>query len=46
MNFGVNVAIFVLFFAISLVQVIQDHDWISAGLFFVVGLIFLYADKK
>jgi hypothetical protein len=45
MKLGSNVAVFVLFFGISLVEAIQSQNWLLAGLFFLVGLVFLRGDN-
>lgn len=41
MNFGVKVAIFVLFISIAMTKIIQGKDWRLAALLFGVGVIFL-----
>jgi len=38
--------IFVLFFGVALVEAFQSQNWLLAGLFLVIGLVFLYADNK
>lgn len=38
--------IFILFFGVALVEAFQSQNLILAGLFLVIGLVFLYADNK
>ena len=45
MRFGTNVAVFVLFFGIALVEALQAKNWLLAGLFIVVGIVFLCSDN-
>lgn len=45
MKLGPNMAVFILFFGIALVEAFQRQEWLLAGLFFTLGLIFLYADN-
>ena len=46
MRVGTNVAIFILFFGITLIEAIQNKDWLLAVFFLLVGLVFLYSDNK
>jgi len=39
-----NLAVFVIFFGIALIEAIQKSNWLEAGLFFALGLISLWAD--
>ena len=41
---GPNVAIFVLFFGVSLLDAGRSHDWVRAFLWLALGLVFLRAD--
>ena len=43
---GSNFAVFILFFGLALVEAIQSQDWLKAGIFFVLGVIFLLADSS
>ncbi len=43
---GPKVAIFVLFFGLSLLEAVRDRDYIKGGLWFLLGLVFLFADNK
>ena len=39
-----NLAVFLLFFGIALVEAVQKNNWIEAGLFFALGVLSLWAD--
>jgi hypothetical protein len=41
---GANVAIFVLFFGVSLLDAVGSHDWLRAFLWLALGVVFLRAD--
>lgn len=45
MKFGPNVAIFILFFGIALVEAFQLRNWLMAALFVLLGVMFLRADN-
>ena len=45
MKIGQNVAIFILFFGIALVEAFQSKNWILAILFVLLGILFLRADN-
>ena len=45
MKLGTNMAVFILFFGMALVEAFRSKSWLLAGLFFGIGLIFLYADS-
>lgn len=45
MKLGTNMTIFILFFGVALVEAFQSQNWLLAGLFFILGLVFLYADN-
>jgi hypothetical protein len=44
-NFGSNVAIFLLFFGLAMLEAFQDRNWIKASLWLAIGLVFLVADN-
>jgi hypothetical protein len=44
MKFGPNVAIFILFFGVALVEAFQSQNWLLAALFLLLGAMFLRAD--
>lgn len=46
MKIGTNIAIFILFFGIALVEALQANNWLLGGLFLLLGLVFLYADNQ
>ncbi|MEK6967889.1 MAG: hypothetical protein AABX51_04625 [Nanoarchaeota archaeon] len=46
MKLGTNIAVFVIFFGIALVEALQSRNWLLAGLFLLLGLVFLYADNQ
>lgn len=37
-NFGTNFAIFVIFFAIALIEAFQKQNWLEAALFAALGV--------
>ena len=39
-----NLAVFVIFFGIALVEAVQQGSWIQAALFLALGLLSLRAD--
>lgn len=41
-----NIAVFILFFGIALIEAIQKQNWLEAGLFLALGIISLWADFK
>jgi hypothetical protein len=45
MKLGANVAIFVLFFGVALIEAFKSRDWIQAAFWVVAGLAFLLADN-
>lgn len=46
MKLNTNLAIFVLFFGVALIEAFQKHNWLEAILFLVLGGMFLWADMK
>ena len=42
----VNLAVFVIFFGIALIEALQKQNWLEAGLFLALGLLSLWADFK
>ncbi len=42
----VNVAVFVLFFGIALIEAFQRSNWVEAALFIALGVMSLWADFK
>ncbi len=45
MKLGTNAAIFMLFFGVAFFEAFQSQNLLLAGLFLVIGLVFLYADN-
>lgn len=41
-----NVAVFIIFFGIALIESVQKHNWLEAVLFFALGLLSLWADTQ
>jgi len=39
-----NLAVFILFFGIALIEAIQKNNWIEAALFLALGMLSLRAD--
>lgn len=42
----VNLAIFLLFFGIALIEAVQKNNWLEAALFMALGGLSLWADIK
>jgi hypothetical protein len=45
MKHRTSLAVFILFFGIALVKAVQSRNWLLAGLFILVGLVFLFSDN-
>lgn len=41
-----NLAVFILFFGVALIEAIQKHNWLEAILFLALGVISLWTDIK
>ena len=41
-----NIAVFIIFFGIALIEAVQKNNWLEAGLFAALGLLSLRADTK
>ncbi|HLC44948.1 MAG TPA: hypothetical protein VJK50_03850 [Patescibacteria group bacterium] len=41
-----NLAVFIIFFGIALIEAIQKHNWLEALLFLALGVLSLWADLK
>lgn len=46
LKFGTNFAIFVLFFALALIEAVQSQSWLKVVIFMLLGVISLWADSK
>ena len=40
-----NFTIFLLFFGVSVLEAFQSRNWIKAGLWLAIGIVFLAADN-
>lgn len=45
-GFGKNLAVFILFFGLALVEAFQSRNWLKAGIFFALGIMALLADVR
>ncbi|MDD2753792.1 MAG: hypothetical protein PHT44_04255 [Candidatus Portnoybacteria bacterium] len=41
-----NLAVFVIFFGIALIEAVQKNNWLEAALFLALGALSLWADFK
>lgn len=41
-----NLAVFIIFFGIALIEAFQKQNWLEAALFLALGLISLWADIR
>ena len=41
-----NLAVFIIFFGIALIEAFQKQNWLEATLFLVLGAMFLWADFR
>ncbi len=41
-----NLAVFIIFFGIALIEAFQKQNWLEAALFLALGFISLWADVK
>ena len=41
-----NLAVFVLFFGLALIEALQQNNWLEAALFLALGILSLWADLK
>lgn len=42
---GTNVAVFLLFFGVSVVEAFDTRNWLKAALWLGIGVVFLLADN-
>ena len=42
---GTNFAVFLLFFGVAALEAFQTHNWLKAGFWVVIGIVFLAADN-
>ena len=45
LNLGTNFAVFVLFFGVALLEAFQTRNWVKAGFWAAIGIVFLVADN-
>ena len=41
-----GVTIFILFFGLALVEAFEKRNWLEAGIFLLLGIVFFLADRK
>ncbi len=41
-----NIAVFIIFFGIALIEALQKQNWLEAALFLALGVMSLWADFK
>lgn len=41
-----NLAVFIIFFGIALIEAFQKQNWLEAALFLALGVISLWADVR
>lgn len=46
LKFGMNVAIFILFFGVAALDAVQTQNWLRVAFWVSIGLVFLWADAK
>ncbi len=44
LKFGTNAVIFLLFFGVAALDAFQGRDWLRAGFWAAIGIVFLIAD--
>ena len=42
---GANFTVFVLFFAIALIEAFQSQNWLKAVFWLAIGIVFLWGDN-
>jgi len=45
LRFGTNVAVFLLFFGVSVLEAFQTRNWLKALFWLAIGVVFLLADN-
>ena len=45
LKFSANMAVFILFFGIALIEAFKNQNWLEAALFVLLGLMFLWVGK-
>ncbi len=44
-NLGTNFAVFLLFFGVAALEAFQTRNWLKAGFWLAIGVVFLLADN-
>ena len=44
-NVGANFAVFLLFFGVATLEAFQTQNWLKAGFWLAIGVVFLVADN-
>lgn len=42
----INIAVFIIFFGIALIEAFQKQNWLEAGLFLALGVLSIWVDIK
>ena len=42
---GANLTVFLLFFGVSMLEAFQTRNWIKAGFWLAIGIVFLASDN-
>ena len=45
LRLGTNVTVFLLFFGVAVLEAFQTRNWLKAGLWCAIGVVFLLADN-
>ncbi|MEK6827080.1 MAG: hypothetical protein AABX99_01185 [Nanoarchaeota archaeon] len=45
LKFGTNFAVFILFFGIAIIEVIQTKNWLKVSFWTAIALVFLFAEN-
>lgn len=46
MKFGTNIAVFIIFFGVALIEAFQGRNWILVAVFLGLGFLSLFADLR
>jgi len=41
-----NIAVFIIFFGMALLEALQKQNWLEAGIFLALGILSLWTDFK
>ncbi len=45
LSFGINTAVFILFFGIALQEAFHELNWLKAAFWLAIGVVFLLSDN-